>query len=81
MGSEKKPRYCKNCNEEFNSNRYNRLYCCEACKREYAKKQKLDVTELRKIKVKEKNTELSRLSKEAREHGMNYGMYVGIYGL
>ena len=68
---------CLHCGKGFSSLTPRRKYCCPACE-EDAKKEKAEMKKAtaEKNKKKEINTELVRLSVEAREHGMSYGQYV-----
>lgn len=79
-------RVCKICEKEFVSHSSNGKYCSEECKR----KGDRDNTMRAYYKEKEKivmmmksarNPALSKLAKEARECGMSYGQYVGVYKL
>lgn len=63
---------CKNCGKTFEANRTYKLYCCEKCRNEYARKN----PKPKKKKIEISKTEaLVKDAVEARNRGMTYGQY------
>lgn len=71
---------CAYCGKEFTQNTYKQIYCTQTCRMRRNEKKKQERRGIYKV-TRKGVSELSRLSAEARKHGMNYGQYVGLKGL
>jgi hypothetical protein len=71
--NEKIEKACECCGTVFVKTRYSKkIYCSGKCRNEMQK----SVRETKVKKVVHKKKSLAELQREAREHGMSYGMYM-----
>lgn len=74
-------KYCVICGRRFETERNNKKTCSKSCcaerNRDTARKRRKHT--LAKKKQKPKISELARIEQSAREYGLTYGRYVGMY--
>lgn len=73
---------CETCGKEFKPRRKEQRYCSRKCynsRRKMYPPKKKAIKRTKRIPKRKKMNEIDRIAVAARQAGMSYGQYVGIY--